>query len=67
VTVPCCDSDSPAMRLVAVRLDLPKIWAHTPKRRRPAGVTEKVPFQTTPESALTLLEQARPWGDRLDA
>jgi SRSO17 transposase len=43
-------------------LYLPKIWAHDPQRRQQARVAAEIPFQTTPEIALPLLEQGRAWG-----
>jgi SRSO17 transposase len=62
VAVTCCYSDPPGTWPVAVRLYLPKTWAYAPERRRQARVPAEVPFQTKPEIALTLLDQARAWG-----
>jgi SRSO17 transposase len=62
VAVTCCDSDAQGTWPVAVRLSLPKTWAYDPERRRQAHVPAAVPFHTTPEIALTRLEQARGWG-----
>ncbi len=62
VAVTCCDSDPQATWPVAVRLSLPQTWAYDPERRREARVPGEVPFQTKPEIALALLDQARTWG-----
>jgi SRSO17 transposase len=62
VAVTCCDSDPQGTWPVAVRLYLPKTWAYDAERRRQARVPGAIPFQTKPESALMLLEQARAWG-----
>jgi SRSO17 transposase len=62
VGVTCCYSDPPCTWPVAVRLYLPKTWAYDPERRRQARLPAEVPFQTKPEIALTLLDQARAWG-----
>jgi SRSO17 transposase len=62
VAVTCCDSDPRATWPVAVRVYLPKSWADDPARRQHARVPPAVAFQTTPEIALALLDQARAWG-----
>jgi SRSO17 transposase len=62
VAVTCCYSDPRATWPVAVRLYLPKTWAYDPARRQQARVPEERPFQTKPEIALALLDQARAWG-----
>jgi SRSO17 transposase len=62
VAVTCCYSNPQCMWPVAVRLYLPKTWAYDPERRRQARLPAEVPFQTKPEIALTLLDQARAWG-----
>jgi SRSO17 transposase len=62
LAVTCCDTDGQASWPVAVRLYLPKVWAGDPERRRKAHVPPQVTFQTTPEIALALLDQARAWG-----
>jgi SRSO17 transposase len=62
IAVTCCYSDRQGTWPVAVRLYLPKTWADDPERRRQAHVPEDVSFQTKPEIALVLLDQARAWG-----
>ncbi len=62
IAVTCCYTDPQATWPVAVRLYLPKAWAENPERRRTARIPDEVPFQTKPEIALTLLDQARAWG-----
>lgn len=62
IAVTCCDSDPQATWPVVVRLYLPKTWAHDPERRAQARVPAGMPFQTKPEIALALLDQARTWG-----
>jgi SRSO17 transposase len=63
VAVPCCDSDPRATWPVAVRLYLPQSWAYAPERRQQARGPPEISFQTKPEIALQLLDQARAWGD----
>jgi len=46
------------------RLYLPREWAEDPERRREAAVPESVPFETKPELAWEMLEQAREQGLR---
>jgi SRSO17 transposase len=62
IAVTCCYSDPQATWPVAVRLYLPRTWAHDPERRQRVRVPADVPFQTKPEIALALLDQARAWG-----
>ena len=62
IAVTCCYTDRQATWPVAVRLYLPKTWASDPARWRQARVPEAIAFQTKPEIALALLDQARAWG-----
>jgi SRSO17 transposase len=62
IAVTCCDTERQATWPVAVRLYLPKTWAQDPVRRQQTRVPAEIPFQTKPEIALTLLDQARAWG-----
>ncbi len=47
---------------MAVRLSLPQEWTDAPERLRQARVPAAVTFQTAPQIALALLDQARAWG-----
>lgn len=62
IAVTCCYTDRQATWPVAVRLYLPKTWAQNAERRQQARVPAEIPFQTKPEVALQLLDQARAWG-----
>jgi SRSO17 transposase len=62
VAVTCCYSDPQASWPVAVRLYLPEAWTADPQRLKRARVPVDVTFQTKPEIALSLLDQARAWG-----
>jgi SRSO17 transposase len=62
IAVTCCYSDRRATWPVAVRLYLPQTWAADPARRQQARVPPELSFQTKPEIALQLLDQARASG-----
>ncbi len=62
IAVSCCYSDPHATWPVAVRLYPPQAWATAPERRQQARVPADISFQTKPEIALALLDQARAWG-----
>jgi SRSO17 transposase len=62
VAVTCGYTDRQATWPVSVRLSLPQTWASDPERRQLARVPAELPFQTKPEIALQLLDQARAWG-----
>ena len=62
IAVTCCYTDPQATWPVAVHMYLPQAWAEDPERRRKARVPAEVSFQTKPEIALALLDQARAWG-----
>jgi SRSO17 transposase len=62
IAVTCCDTDPQAGWPVAVQWYLPRTWATDPERRQQARVPAHVAFQTKPEIALQLLDQARAWG-----
>jgi SRSO17 transposase len=62
VAVTCCYSDPQASWPVSVRLYLPEAWTADPQRLKRARVPQDVTFQTKPDIALSLLDQARAWG-----
>jgi SRSO17 transposase len=62
VAVTCCYDDPHASWPVAVRLYLPEDWTAAPERLQRARVPSDVTFQTKPQIALALLDQARSWG-----
>ena len=62
VAVTCCYDDPQASWPVAVRLYLPETWTDAPERLQRARVPSDVTFQTKPQIALSLLDQARQWG-----
>jgi SRSO17 transposase len=62
IAVTRCDADPQASWPVAVRLSIPKNWADDHDRRRKARLPDEISFQTKPELALALLDEARAWG-----
>jgi SRSO17 transposase len=62
IGVSCCYTDPQATWPVAVQLYLPESWTVDPERCRKARVPLEVSFQTKPQIALGLLDQARHWG-----
>src|SRR5436190_445418 len=58
VTVNCHYAERTIAWPVATRLYLPRPWADDPARRQQAQVPKGVAFQTKPEIALALLDQA---------
>jgi len=58
VAVELVVSDGEVAAPVGARLYLPKVWAEDPERRKKAGVPESVLFQTKPEIAGDLIEEA---------
>jgi hypothetical protein len=63
VSVNCHYAERTIARPVATRLYLPKDWAYDQARCKKAKVPKEVLFQTKPEIALDLLDQADSWGD----
>src|SRR5262249_3384179 len=61
VTVNCHYAERPRAWPVSPRLSLPKDWAADADRRAQAHVPKEVIFQTKPEIALALLDQAKDW------
>ncbi|HMB05969.1 MAG TPA: IS701 family transposase [Isosphaeraceae bacterium] len=64
VTVNCHYAERTLAWPVATRLYLPEHWADDAERRKKAQVPDEVTFQTKPQIALELLDQARDWGVR---
>ncbi len=58
VVVTCHYADPAASWSVNARLYLPREWTDDQKRMREAGVPEDIKFQTKPEIALALLDEA---------
>lgn len=58
VVVTCHYADPAASWPVNARLYLPRGWTDDPQRMREAGVPEDIEFQTKPEIALALLDEA---------
>src|SRR5512144_3231053 len=64
VTVNCHYAERTIAWPVATRLYLPVEWASDPARRKKARIPADVVFQTKPQIALALLDQARELGIR---
>jgi SRSO17 transposase len=64
VTVNCHYAERTLAWPVATRLYLPKAWATDSARREKAQVPPDLTFQTKPQIALSLLDQAKAWGVR---
>ena len=62
VAVDCLYADPAFSWPVSVRLYLPKEWINDPYRCKRAGIPESVSFQTKPQIALSLLDEAREMG-----
>lgn len=62
VAVTCVYAERTLAWPVNVRLYLPQTWADDPARRAQAHVPEDVTFQTKPEIALALVDEARDMG-----
>jgi SRSO17 transposase len=62
VTVNCHYAERTIAWPVATRLYLPREWAYDEARRKKAKVPKEVKFQTKPEIALGLLDEADSWG-----
>jgi SRSO17 transposase len=62
VAVDCVYAERTLAWPVHCRLYLPKDWAGDTTRRAKARIPEDIPFQTKPEIALALLDQANTWG-----
>jgi len=64
ITVNCTYAERTVAWPVSTRLYLPEEWANDSARRTRAHVPASLRFQTKPEIALELLDQARDWGVR---
>ena len=61
VAVTCVYAERTLAWPVAARLYLPEVWCADSARRAKAHIPETVQFQTKPEIALALLDQAKAW------
>ena len=61
VTVNCHYAERTIAWPVATRLYLPEHWAQDADRRKKAKIPEDLVFQTKPQIALELLDQAKSW------
>jgi SRSO17 transposase len=61
VTVNCHYAEQTIAWPVAMRLYLPEFWSSDTLRRQKAHIPADVQFQTKPEIALALLDQAKEW------
>jgi len=64
VTVNCHYAERTVGWPVSTRLYLPEVWANDTDRRKKAGVPKEIQFQTKPQIALDLLDDARRVGVR---
>ncbi len=61
VVVTCHYADAATSWPLHARLYLPREWSEDADRMERAGVPEEISFQTKPEIALALLDEARQW------
>lgn len=62
VSVNASLKDGSASQPLNWRLYLPRGWVEDPLRRKEVGIAETVDYQTKPELALALIDQALEWG-----